>query len=149
MWVRPSRPSLRILHRLSRHMPTRLTSSQCSSSGCHHPDAAGSLHPVVWRCRRDGLRGTYEFLESIDAESIDAGWLLTLAMLAAGDDASAVVRFFDTKTHDLPDAPIVLSDFLSWIDMLCLQRGCLTSVGSHHTYTSYTLAMLQDPRPLI
>ena len=90
-----------------------------------------------------GKRGTF-FLESIDEER-----LLTLAMLAdAGDEASAVVRFFDTKEHDISEAPIVLSEFLSRIDMLFLQRGCLTSVGCRHTYTSYTLAMLQDPRPL-
>ena len=90
-----------------------------------------------------GKRGTW-FLQSIDEER-----LLTLAMLAdAGDEASAVVRFFDTKDHDISEAPIVLSDFLSRIDVLFLRRGCLSAVGSHHTYTSYTLDMLQESRPL-
>ena len=90
-----------------------------------------------------GKRGTH-FLEFIDEER-----MLTLAMLAdAGDEASAVVRFFDTRDHDISEAPVILSDFLSRIDVLFLRRGCLSSVGRHHTYTSYTLDTLQDPRPL-
>ena len=87
-----------------------------------------------WEGTAHGKRGTH-FLASIDEES-----MLTLAMLAdAGDEASAVVRFFDTKDHDISEVPAVLSDFLARIDVLFFQRGCLSSVGCRHTYTRTTL----------
>ena len=91
-----------------------------------------------------GQRGT-KFLEIIDEERF-----LTLAMLAdAGDEAAMTVRFFDSKDHDIADAPHVLSAFLQRVNALFLdRRGCLSPVefsdGQCHTYTSYALDMLRS-----
>ena len=91
-----------------------------------------------------GQRGS-KFLEAIDEER-----LLTLAMLAdAGDEAAMTIRFFDSKDHDIADAPHVLSAFLQRIAALFLdRRGCLSPVsfgdGQCHTYTSYALDMLRS-----
>ena len=69
----------------------------------------------------DMLTRARSFLESVDEEV-----LLQIAMLAdAGDQASAVVRFFDADSFDVADTRHTLSRFLEKIDTLFLQRACL------------------------
>ena len=92
----------------------------------------------------DMLTRARSFLESVDEEV-----LLQIAMLAdAGDQASAVVRFFDADSFDVADTRHTLSRFLEEIDTLFLQRACLSlrrDDGSPACYTSYILDMLQTP----
>jgi len=84
------------------------------------------------------------FLENINEEV-----LLQIAMLAdAGDQASAVVRFFDADSFDVAGTRHTLSRFLEEIDTLFLQKACLSlrlDDGSPACYTSYVLDMLQTP----
>ena len=89
-----------------------------------------------------GRRAT-EFLKNINEEA-----LLTLAMLAdAGDESSMVVRFFDTKDHDIADTPQMLGSFIDRISHLFLGRACLSETIVDgivcHSYTSYTIDLLR------
>jgi hypothetical protein len=95
-----------------------------------------------------GKRGR-DFLQEIDEES-----LILLAMMAdAGDEAARVVRFFDTKDHDIAETLQVLGRFLHNIDCLFLRRGCLelrTDNDSRPgTYTAYALDLLNSASQLV
>ena len=71
---------------------------------------------------------TQEFLEFIDEEK-----LICLAMLAdAGDEASALVRFFDGDEYDVAASPAMIRSFLNHIDHLFLRRGALTCGYTAH-----------------
>lgn len=83
-----------------------------------------------------------EFLASVTEEDV-----LTIAMLAdAGDESSAIVRFFDKEDYDVAAVPEVISMYLHRIDHLFIKRHCLTLVG---TYTEYILDVLKKPHPII
>ena len=74
---------------------------------------------------------------------------MTIANLAdTGDEVVVLVRFFDTKDHDVAKVSSALNNFVNRIDALFLQRRCLESVDACHTYTSFTLDMLREGKML-
>lgn len=82
----------------------------------------------------------YEFLEMFDEEQF-----VTLAMLAdAGDEAAALVRFFDSEAYDVASAPAEIRVFLERADLLFLQRGAETS-----GYTGYALQLMRGSARLV
>jgi hypothetical protein len=101
-------------------------------------------YELMTRRTGDTANRARAFLQKIDEER-----LLTLAMLAdAGDEVAVLVRFFDTKDHDIAKVSSVLKNFMNRIDALFLQRRCLESVDGCHTYTSFTLEMLREGKML-
>lgn len=100
-----------------------------------------TAHEIVGR--RPGkaeAKHAYAFLELFNEEQY-----ITLAMLAdAGDEAAALVRFFDSETYDVALAPSEIRVFLERADLLFLQRGAETS-----GYTSYALKLMRGTARLV
>ena len=101
-------------------------------------------YELMTRRTGDKANRARAFLQKIDEER-----LLTLAMLAdAGDEVAVLVRFFDTKDHDIAKVSSVLKNFMNRIDALFLQKRCLQSVDGCHTYTSFALELLREGKML-
>jgi hypothetical protein len=97
---------------------------------------------AIRRAGKEPAKAAIELLSTISEED-----LLTIAMLAdAGDEASAIVRFFDCESYDVADAPCIIAAFLQRIDGLFLKRGCLTVEG---TYTKFTMDLLRRPHTIV
>lgn len=89
----------------------------------------GVAHKIVQtRTYQPEGASAQEFLDFIDEEK-----LICLALLAdAGDEASALVRFFDGDEYDVAASPVMIRSFLNHIDHLFLRRGALTCGYAAH-----------------
>ena len=101
-----------------------------------------TAHDIV-ACRDGAVRkAAQEFLDLMTEERV-----LSLALLAdAGDEVSAVVRFYDRAGFDVASSPAEIQGFLGRIDALFVQSAVLRPESM--SYTHHALKLLQRPRLL-